>query len=113
MRFGTRRAATNEVMARLQFYNHRSLHSTLGNLHPMNFETADVNERKRLGEEEGKAAYSTGQGRRQARVNSRSRRSDDIEGLGFDMQLEPSGRANLTTSRKNVPLICINIKWNL
>jgi transposase InsO family protein len=56
MRFGTRRAAKDEVMDWLQFYNHRRLHSTLGYLSPMNFEKARANERKGLGEEEGKAA---------------------------------------------------------
>ena len=38
MRFGTRRAAKDEVMDWLQFYNHCRLHSTLGYLSPMNFE---------------------------------------------------------------------------
>ena len=38
MRFGTRRAAKDEVMDWLQFYNHRRLHSTLGYLSPRNFE---------------------------------------------------------------------------
>jgi len=56
MRFGTRRAAKDEVMDWLQFYNHRRLHSTLGYLSPMNFEKAKANERKGLGEEERKAA---------------------------------------------------------
>ena len=56
MRFGTRRAAKNEVIDWLQFYTHRRLHSTLGYLSPMNFEKARVNERKGLGEAEGNAA---------------------------------------------------------
>jgi putative transposase len=56
MRFGTRRAAKDEVIDWLQFYNHSRLHSTLGYLSPMNFEKARVNDRKGLGEEEGKAA---------------------------------------------------------
>ena len=38
MWFDTRRAAKDEVMDWLQFYNHRRLHSTLGYLSPMNFE---------------------------------------------------------------------------
>ena len=54
--FGTRRAAKDEVMDWLQFYNHRRLHSTLGYLSPMNFEQAKANERKGLGEEERKTA---------------------------------------------------------
>ncbi len=54
--FGTRRAAKDEVMDWLQFYNHRRLHSTLGYLRPMNFEKAKANERKGLGEEERKTA---------------------------------------------------------
>ena len=56
MRFGTRRAAKDEVMDWLQFYNYRRLHSTLGYLSPMNFDKAKANERKGLGEEERKAA---------------------------------------------------------
>ena len=56
MRFGTRRAAKDEVMDWLQLYNHRRLHSTLGYLSPMKFEKAKANERKGLGEEERKAA---------------------------------------------------------
>ena len=56
MRFEIRRAAKDEVMDWLQFYNHRRLHSTLGYLSPMKFEKARANERKGLGEEEGKAA---------------------------------------------------------
>ena len=56
MRFETSRAAKDEVMDWLQFYNHRRLHSTLGYLSPMKFEKARANERKGLGEEEGKAA---------------------------------------------------------
>lgn len=43
MRFGTRRAAKDEVMDWLQFYNHRRLHSTLGYLSSMNFEKARTN----------------------------------------------------------------------
>ena len=38
MRFDTRRAAKDEVMDWLQFYNHRRLHSTLGYSSPMAFE---------------------------------------------------------------------------
>ncbi len=56
LRFGTRRAAKDEVMDWLQFYNHRRLHSTLGYLSPMNFEKAQANERKGLGEDQRKAA---------------------------------------------------------
>ncbi len=56
MRFATRRAAKDEVMDWLQFYNHRRLHSTLGYLSTINFEKAKTNERKRLGEEGRKAA---------------------------------------------------------
>ena len=56
MRFAIRRAAKDEVMDWLQFYNHRRLHSTLGYLSPINFEKAKANERKRLGEEGRKAA---------------------------------------------------------
>ena len=56
MRFDTRRAAKDEVMDWLQFYNHRRLHSTLGYLSPMNFEKARANKRKSLGEEESKVA---------------------------------------------------------
>ena len=56
MRFDTRRAAKDEVMDWLQFYNHRRLHSTLGYLSPMNFEKARANERKGLGEEQRKVA---------------------------------------------------------
>ena len=56
MRFDTRRAAKDEVMDWLQFYNHRRLHSTLGYLSPMNFEKVRANERKEFGEEESKVA---------------------------------------------------------
>ena len=56
IRFGTRRAAKDEFIDWLQFYNHRRLHSTPGYLSPKNFEKARVNDRKGLGEEEGKAA---------------------------------------------------------
>ena len=56
MRFETRRAAKDEVMDWLQFYNHRRLHSTLGYLSPTNFERARANGKKGLGEEKGKAA---------------------------------------------------------
>ena len=38
MRFPTRRAAKDEIMSWLTFYNHRRLHSTLGYLSPMAFE---------------------------------------------------------------------------
>jgi transposase InsO family protein len=38
MRFPTRRAARDEIMNWLTFYNHRRLHSTLGYLSPMAFE---------------------------------------------------------------------------
>ena len=37
-RFATRRAAMDEVMDWLTFYNHRRLHSTLGHVSPMTFE---------------------------------------------------------------------------
>ncbi len=56
MRFAIRRAAKDEVMDWLQFYNHRRLHSKLGYLSTINFEKAKTNERKRLGEEGRKAA---------------------------------------------------------
>jgi putative transposase len=56
MRFGTRRAAKDEVMDWLQVYNHRRLPSALGYLSPINFEKAKANERKGLGEEGRKAA---------------------------------------------------------
>ncbi|HEY8355385.1 MAG TPA: IS3 family transposase [Methylophilaceae bacterium] len=39
-RFATRRAAMDEIMDWLTFYNHRRLHSTLGNVSPMQFERA-------------------------------------------------------------------------
>jgi len=38
MRFPTRRAAKDEIVSWLTFYNHRRLHSTLGYVSPMNFE---------------------------------------------------------------------------
>lgn len=38
LRFPTRRAAKDEIMSWLTFYNHRRLHSTLGYLSPMAFE---------------------------------------------------------------------------
>jgi transposase InsO family protein len=38
MRLATRRAAQDEIMDWLTFYNHRRLHSTLGYVSPMNFE---------------------------------------------------------------------------
>ena len=47
MRFETRRQAKDEVIDWLRFYNHRRLHSTLGYLSPMNFETAGDQERKK------------------------------------------------------------------
>ena len=39
-RFDTRRAAMDEVLDWLSFYNHRRLHSTLGYVSPMHFERA-------------------------------------------------------------------------
>lgn len=50
MRFATRRAAKDEVMGWIQFYNSKRLHSTLGYLSPMDYE------RKTLGETETLAA---------------------------------------------------------
>ena len=50
MRFDTRRAAKDEIMDWMQFYNARRLHSTLGYLSPMAYEE------KRLGEEKKIAA---------------------------------------------------------
>jgi len=50
MAFATRRAAKDEVMNWIQFYNSKRLHSTLGYLSPMDYE------RKRLGEVEKLAA---------------------------------------------------------
>jgi len=38
MRFETRRAAMDEVIDWLTFYNYRRLHSTLGYVSPMQFE---------------------------------------------------------------------------
>ena len=38
MRFDTRRAAQDEVIDWLGFYNHRRMHSTLGYVSPMTFE---------------------------------------------------------------------------
>ena len=37
-KFATQRAAMDEVMDWLMFYNHRRLHSTLGYVSPMRFE---------------------------------------------------------------------------
>ena len=56
MRFETRRAAKDEVMDWLQFYNHRRLHSTLGYLSPMNFEKARAVEKKQLAGSDRNAA---------------------------------------------------------
>lgn len=56
MRFGTRRAAKDEVMDWLQFYNHRRLHSTLGYLSPMNFERARRAEKMQLAGSDRNAA---------------------------------------------------------
>lgn len=56
MRFETRREAKDEVMDWLQFYNHRRLHSTLGYLSPMNFEKAQVAEKKQLAGSDRNAA---------------------------------------------------------
>ena len=50
MRFDTRRAAKDEIMDWMQFYNARRLHSTLGYISPMAYEE------KRLGEEKKSAA---------------------------------------------------------
>lgn len=50
LRFVTRRQAKDEVMDWLRFYNHRRMHSTLGYLSPMAFET------KMLGKPEKMAA---------------------------------------------------------
>jgi transposase InsO family protein len=38
MRFPTRRAAMDEIIDWMTFYNHRRLHFTLGYLSPMQFE---------------------------------------------------------------------------
>ena len=38
VRFATRRAAMDEVIAWMSFYNHRRLHSTLDYVSPMKFE---------------------------------------------------------------------------
>ena len=38
MRFDTRRAAQDEVIDWINFYNHRRMHSTLGYVSPMAFE---------------------------------------------------------------------------
>lgn len=46
-RFGTRRAAMDEVIDWLSFYNQRRLHSTLGCVSPMQFERAWFAEREK------------------------------------------------------------------
>ena len=51
-----RRAAKDEVMDWLQFYNHRRLHSTLGYLSPMNFEKARCAEKMQLAGRDRNAA---------------------------------------------------------
>jgi len=56
IRFGTRRAAKDEVMDWLQFYNHRRLHSTLGYLSPMNFEKAQTIRKMQLAGRDRNAA---------------------------------------------------------
>lgn len=46
-RFATRRAAMDEIVDWLSFYNHRRLHSTLGYVSPMQFEKAWLADQKR------------------------------------------------------------------
>ena len=42
MRFATRRAAMDEVIDWMSFYNHRRLHSTLDYVSPMQFERSSA-----------------------------------------------------------------------
>ena len=48
MRFASRRAAKDEVMDWMQFYNHKRLHSTLGYLSPMAYEKKCLAEKGKL-----------------------------------------------------------------
>ena len=48
MRFASRRAAKDEVMDWMQFYNHKRLHSTLGYLSPMAYEKKWLAEEAKL-----------------------------------------------------------------
>ena len=48
MRFASRRAAKDEVMDWVQFYNHKRLHSTLGYLSPMDYEKKWLAEKAKL-----------------------------------------------------------------